>query len=174
MKYTNGCRGVSGAKQQHFSFKTYLVFIRKRNITFEDILHYKYVPEQVIGDTTNDCSTWREESAQLRGLMPHRKDGAQSLQSGLGEWQRERDGSSPLSPRPESSSSHRHWHTAPVFSLCKGNRRSQRQSRSCSVPRPCSISLTHHWSQADGLENRDLDPAGLWRWRVAHGSKQRK
>lgn len=85
VKYTNGCRGVSGAKQQHFSFKTYLVFIRKRNITFEDILHYKYVPEQVIGDTTNDCSTWREESAQLRGLMPHRKDGAQSLQSGLGE-----------------------------------------------------------------------------------------
>lgn len=73
---------------------------------------------------------------------------AQSAQSGLEEWQRER-ATRLLSfvSLPESSSFHSQWHTAPVFSLCTWNIYSQQQSFTCLVPRPCSITLTHSYSQ---------------------------
>lgn len=47
--------------------------------------HDKCVPQQVIGETTDDFSTCQKESAQLHGSLPLGKHGAQSPQSGLEE-----------------------------------------------------------------------------------------
>lgn len=89
-KYTNSCWGLFC---QLFKGKNNKISALKYNLCGQSLrtLHYKRVPQQVIGDTNDDCSTRQEESTQLHGTMPLGKDGPQSPQSGLEEWQRESD-----------------------------------------------------------------------------------